>query len=243
MAPNGWTARADNCKRETTSKDVEFNQGKNIVDASKSEGVKHLVWSGLPNVTHITNGELSKVEHFDSKADVTDYAEKIKGDSFIFSTFMPGFFMSNLLGQIKREDDGQIALSQPWDAEKTWLPLLDIRGDTGKYVMGIYEAGSAANGAKVQGVSEWVHPSQITTLVSQLSGQDVKFVESNLTIEMTESMPRIPAELSQNMLLIRLYSYFGKGTEQKQAESDKFVVEGTKLTSWNDWAKQQKWEF
>jgi hypothetical protein len=46
-------------------KDVEYNQGKNIVDAAKAEGVKHLVWSGLPNVTKVSNGELTLVEHFD----------------------------------------------------------------------------------------------------------------------------------------------------------------------------------
>lgn len=201
------------------------------------------MWSGLPNVTKMTDGELSKVEHFDSKAEVTEYAAKVKGDSLMVSTFMPGFFMSNLLGMIKKGDDGQIAFTQPWDADQTWLPLLDIRGDTGKYVMGLYEAGSAANGAEVQGVSEWVHPSQVTSVVSQASGQDVKFVESNLTVEMTHSMERIPAELSQNMLLIRLYSYFGKGSEQKQDQFNQYVVEGTKLTGWTDWAKQQKWSF
>jgi hypothetical protein len=229
--------------RETTSKEVEFNQGKNIVDASKAEGVKHLVWSGLPNTTKMTNGELSKVEHFDSKAEVTEYADKVKGDSLIVSTFMPGFFMSNLLGMTKKQEDGQIGLAQPWDAKETWLPLLDIRGDTGKYVMGLYEAGSAANGAQVQAVSEWIHPGQVTDKIAQLSGQDVKFIEQPLTVEATQNMDRIPAELAQNMLLIRLYSYFGKGSEKNQDQFSKYVVEGTKLTSWNDWAQQQKWSF
>jgi hypothetical protein len=213
------------------------------VDASKTEGVKHLVWSGLPNTTAMTNGELDKIEHFDSKAQVTDYAEKVQGDSLIVSTFMPGFFMSNLLGMTKKQEDGQIGLSQPWDAKQTWLPLLDIRGDTGKYVMGLYELGQEANGAKVQGVSEWVHPGQVTDTIAQLSGQDVKFIEQPLTVEATRSMDRIPAELSQNMLLIRLYSYFGKGTEQKQDQFNKYVAEGTKLTGWSEWAKQQKWSF
>ena len=224
-------------------KEVEFNQGKNIVDACKSEGVQHLVWSGLPNTTKMTNGELDKIEHFDSKAEVTEYADKVKGDSLIVSTFMPGFFMSNLLGMVKKQEGGQVGLSQPWDAKQTWLPLLDIRADTGKYVMGLYELGPAANGAEVQGVSEWVHPGQVTDTIAQLSGQDVKFIESPLTVEATRSMERIPAELAQNMLLIRLYSYFGKGTEQKQDQFTKYVAEGTKLTGWSEWAKQQKWSF
>lgn len=80
---------------ETMSKTVEYQQGKNIVDACKGEGIKHLIWSSLPNVTKLTNGELSKVEHFDSKAEVAEYAEQTKGDMLV-SYFMPGFFMSNL---------------------------------------------------------------------------------------------------------------------------------------------------
>jgi hypothetical protein len=173
---------------------------------------------------------------------VTDYAAKTKGD-LIVSTFMPGFFMSNLLGMTKKQADGQVGLAQPWNANETWLPLLDIRGDTGKYVMGLYELGSEADGVAVQGVSEWVHPAQITETITKASGQDVKFFEQPLTVEATADMERIPAEMAQNMLLIKLYSYFGKGAEKKQDQFNKYVVEGTKLTGWQDWAQQQKWSF
>lgn len=36
---------------ETFSSDTEIAQGKNIANVSKEEGVQHLVWSSLPNVT------------------------------------------------------------------------------------------------------------------------------------------------------------------------------------------------
>lgn len=68
---------------ETTSKETEVSQGKNIVNACKEEGVKHLVWSCLPHVTELTGGELSKVEHFDGKAEVAEYAAKDKGDLIV----------------------------------------------------------------------------------------------------------------------------------------------------------------
>ena len=225
-------------------KDVEFNQGKNIVDASKAEGVKHLVWSGLPNVTKASNNELTLVEHFDSKADVTDYAEKVKGDSLIFSVFMPAYFMSNLPGQIKRQDNGEISLSSPWNAKSTWLPLIDIRADTGKFVAGLFEAGRDANGVSVQGASEWVHPQDIVSKVAEVAGEDVKFIEQPLDIPTTKSMPKIPGELAQNMLLIRDYSYYGKGAQDKQAESDKFLPAGdNKKGTWDAFVRAQKWSF
>lgn len=225
-------------------KNVEVTQGKNIVDACLSEGVKHLVWSGLPSPTKSSNGVLELVEHFESKAEVSDYGNQAKGDKLIFTTFMPGFFMSNLPGQIKRqEDNGPIVLSQPWNGQKTFVPLLDIKADTGKYVAGIYEAGSAANGAEVQGVSQWAHPDEIVAKISEVAGQDVKFVEQDVSVEATKSMPKIPGELTQNMLLIRDYSYYCKGAEQKQAESDKFFLKGAEKTTWDSFVKQQEWSF
>jgi uncharacterized protein YbjT (DUF2867 family) len=73
---------------ESMSKEVEETQGRNIVDACKAAGVKHLIWSTLPHVGKLTNGELSKVEHFESKAEVAEYAEKHKDDMMV-SYFMP----------------------------------------------------------------------------------------------------------------------------------------------------------
>ena len=154
---------------------------------------------------------------------------------------MPGFFMSNLLGMIKKQDNGDIALDLPWNAQNSWVPLLDIRGDTGKFVTGLFAAGKAADGVYVQGTSKWVHPQQIVDTVAKKSGQDVKFTESTMTVEIASKMPKIPEELMQNMMLVRDYSYFGKGTQDKQAESDKWLAEGMKTTTFKDFAAGQKW--
>jgi uncharacterized protein YbjT (DUF2867 family) len=226
----------------TTSKDIEYSQGKNIVDACVSQGVKHLVWSSLPNVTKMTDGVLSGVEHFDSKAAVAEYAAKIKGGAGLWvSNFMPGFFMSNLLGMIRAQDDGVVGLKQPWSGDKTWIPMLDIRSDTGKFVAGLWEAGEKADGVFVQGVSEWMHPRQLTDAVTEATGKEVKFVEVEMTIDMAKGMERIPREMMENMLLIREYSYFGQGTEEKQGESDQYLVEGARKTVFGEWVKAQKW--
>jgi uncharacterized protein YbjT (DUF2867 family) len=224
----------------TMDKNDEMSQGKNIVDASVAAGVKHLVWSTLPNVTKLTDGVLSKVEHFDSKAAVADYAKENKGD-MIVSNFMPGYFMSNLTTTIKKGDDGVAALSLPWEAEKTWIPLADIRNDVGKYVAGLFERGREADGASVQAVSEWAHPKDIVEMVSKVSGKEVKFVETEMSVEIASKLDRIPEEMMQNMLLIRDYSYYGKGAETRQDESDKWLATGTSKTSWEDFAKKNKW--
>ncbi|EXJ87924.1 hypothetical protein A1O1_04851 [Capronia coronata CBS 617.96] len=229
---------------ETTSKSGEFQQGKNIVDACKDQGIKHLVWSSLPNVTKMTSGHLTKVEHFDSKAGVAEYAEQVKGD-LIVSYFMPAYFMSNLPGQIRVDPEtGFPTLSMPWNPTTTWLPMIDIRSDTGLYTAGLFEAGSEANGVHVQGVSEWVHPQQITDILCQITGDEVCFVEEPASIEDAARMGnRIAEELTQNMILIRDYSYFGKGTDKKQAESDRFLVPAAKKSTWKDFAEKVQWQW
>ncbi|KAI1616787.1 NmrA-like family-domain-containing protein [Exophiala viscosa] len=229
---------------ETTSKTVEFQQGKNIVDACKDEGVKHLVWSNLPNTTKLTDGELSKIEHFDSKAEVGEYAEKVKGD-MIVSYFMPAFFMSNLTQWIQPDKDtGVVTLSQPWNPTQTWIPMLDIQRDTGVYTAGLFEAGSKANGVSVQAVSEWLHPKDLTDQLSEITGKKVTFVEKPGSVESAAKLgDRIGEELEQNMLLIRDFSYYGKGAEKKQAESDEFLVAGAKKTTWKEFCEGVKWQF
>ena len=193
-------------------------------------------------MSKLTEGVLTKVEHFDSKAEVGRYAMEKKG-SMIVSKYMPGYFMSNLVTQVKKGEDDTIALSLPWDAEKTWVPLCDIRADLGKWVAGLFAAGQSADGVEVQGVSQWVHPKEITDLVGKLSGKEVKFVQTPMTVESAAKMPRIPEELMQNMMLLRDYSYFGKGAEGRQGESDKWLAEGMGVTSWEEFAMGQKWEY
>lgn len=229
---------------ETMSKPTEVQQGKNIVDACKEEGIKHLVWSNLPDASKVSDGELTKIEHFESKAEVGEYAEKVKGD-MIVSFFMPGFFMSNLTKQFQPgKDTGVVTLKQPWHATETWVPMLDLQRDTGLFTAGLFEAGPEANGVFVHGVSEWMHPKDITDQVSQITGRKVEFVEEPASVESAaQTGNKIAEELLQNMLLIRDYSYYGKGEEQKQAESDKYLVQGAKKNTWKNFAQGIQWEF
>lgn len=52
-----------------------------------------MIWSSLPNVTKMSNGQLTTVEHFDSKAEVEDYIRSLNFPSSVF--FLPGWFMQN----------------------------------------------------------------------------------------------------------------------------------------------------
>lgn len=221
------------------NKDTEVQQGKAVADASKAAGVKHLVWSGLPHVTNLTNVQLKHVSHFDGKAEVTEYIESIKGSDMAATYFMPAYYLSNLVGVIKPAGEGQFAMTLPFgDGDKTQVPVIDISEDTGTYVAAILAADSATvNGKSFQGVSSWTTPNEIVQTLSQVTGKQLKYNDIDAE-KWSGFLPRkVSAELKENMLLVRDYSYYGKGAETKQAEQDKTLNIGSKASSLQQWAK------
>ncbi|CAK7222705.1 hypothetical protein SBRCBS47491_004950 [Sporothrix bragantina] len=228
---------------DTMSKSTEETQGKNIVDACIAANVQHLVWSSLPNVTKLTDGTLSHVEHFDSKANVSVYAEAEKAKTGLWVThFMPSYFMSNIRSSVKPDPNTGVATwSVPWKETATHLPLLDITADTGKYVAGALTLGSAADGKFIQGVSQWATPGEVVKTISEATGNQVVFKEISADA-WREHLPMpdfVKTELVENMLLIRDYSYYGKGTETKQSDNEVFLkaVDGQKLTTFAEFVK------
>ncbi|CAN9080074.1 unnamed protein product [Alternaria alternata] len=216
--------------------------GKNIVDAAIATGVKHLILSSLPNVTALTNGALTNVEHFDSKAEVSDYAETQKKKTGMWVThFMPGYFMQNLKSTINKDPaTGASMMTLPWDATSTHIPLIDIVSDAGKYVAGALVLGAGADGARIQAVSQWATPNEVATTVSKVTGDNVTFMEVPKDVwEGYLPLPHAKTEIGENMVLIKDYSYYGNDAPAKQHEYNKYVeaISGQSLTSFEDFVK------
>jgi len=67
----------------------ELEAGRNIVDALKPCGVKHFIWSSLPDMVHATSGRYPRIHHMNTKYITEIYARK----HFENSTFLvPGQF-------------------------------------------------------------------------------------------------------------------------------------------------------
>lgn len=65
-----------------------------MADAAVAAGATLLIWSSLPNVTKMTDGKMTGVKHFDSKANVEEYIRTLPIKAMFF---MPGWFMQNHL--------------------------------------------------------------------------------------------------------------------------------------------------
>lgn len=240
---------------ETMSSSIEVQQGKNIADAAKAAGVKHFVWSALPNVTELTNGTLRAVQHFDGKSEVARYLDSIKADTGMLTTFfMPGFYMSNIKSMTRSNPDvnnGVPTLTLPWDPEKTQVPLFNPARDTGTFVGGILGSPNPAelDGKWIQAVSQWSTPNEIVSDMSQaLKGQEIKFNPVPAEVYIKFLPEAVASELTENMVLIRDYSYYGPGSREKQPESDRVLHHlGLQTQSWKEFIEQDQktgeWKF
>jgi hypothetical protein len=218
----------------------EIEQGKNIFLASQAAGVKHLVFSSLPSVETLSKGKYTKVAHFDGKAIVKEFIENKKGD-MVTSYFMPAMFFDKALINAY---DGVPTVSLPFPDETFAWPLLAPRSDSGKWVMGLFEAGSKANGQSVQGVSTWTTPKKFVAELGEYLGKDVRF--NSIPGEVFGSfLPEaIREDLTEMMLWIGESSYYGVGSEKDQASSDRFLLKDAKLTDWPTFIKENSpWNF
>lgn len=230
--------------KDVLDKAKEEQQGMNIFEACRSQGVKHVVWSSLPYAQKLTGGVLRHVNHFDSKAIVAEEMEKLKG-SMVCSYFMPGQFKCHgdilcrkltcslaMYMQSAKESmraiDGNTCLVMPFpETNKFAWPFIHPRTDSGKYIVGLFEAGASANGVHVHGVSCWTTIEELLPTLSNACRRQVIF-KSVSPAEYQASLPEIVAEdLTQTMLLVGGYSYYGPGEEQKQAASHRWMVKGS----------------
>jgi uncharacterized protein YbjT (DUF2867 family) len=113
----------------------EIAQGKNAVDAAKSAGIEHFVWSTLPDVESISNGEF-EVPHFTKKAKVD---KLVRDAGFKYYTFVqPPFYFQNFLHLMapQPKQDGSSGWTLPIDPTKKIFHMADIN-DLGKVVSGV----------------------------------------------------------------------------------------------------------
>lgn len=113
---------------EHQSAEPEIVQGKTVADACKTEGVKHLIFSSLINVTKESNGRLVNVTHFDGKAEVERYIRQL---GLPASFVMPGIFTTELFSLIHKQEDGSCILVTP-TTTKSPAPFIDIVADMGR---------------------------------------------------------------------------------------------------------------
>ncbi|KAJ6571262.1 NAD(P)-binding protein [Mycena capillaripes] len=95
----------------------EVEQGKNLVNAAKAEGVKFFIWSGLPSSKALSNGKHATVYHIDNKAEIWEY---LKASGVPSATLETGYFADNLWRfALQKTDTGYILPIPKYNATST----------------------------------------------------------------------------------------------------------------------------
>lgn len=232
---------------ESANAQVELTQGKNVADVSKELGVQHLIFSSLLSGTKTSNGRLTHIPHFDSKADIEQYIR----DLGIPSTFyMPGYFMSNLDQAIRPGQDGTLTWALPV-SNSAKFPLADIKSDTGelkifmpggtraclltlysgKFVKAIVKKRDSVLGARILGAQGYYTPQEIVDQLAEVTGKKTAFMQIDAKTYMSFLPEFVAEELLENHLFIEDPGYYaGEGLEKSHE------ILGDRLVSWKEYA-------
>ena len=208
-----------------------------MVDACKEAGVEHFIWSSLPDVSKATNGKLTTVAHFDSKAHVEEYARSIAVPS---TFFMPGMFMTYPTGNIRKNDQGIYVFNVPFDPKTTRLPLFDAADDTGLFVSAILLHGSATIGKRILAATGYFTPDEIAGTYSEVTG--IKTVTNQITWKQFRDAlpPPVADEIMANFQLVESPGYYvGEPTDALDKSIELVTSAGLrKPTSWKTYAEK-----
>ncbi|TLD29075.1 hypothetical protein PspLS_04187 [Pyricularia sp. CBS 133598] len=224
---------------EKKSKDVEIQQGKNIADAAKEAGVQHFIWSTLINVTDLSKGKLTKVYHFDSKAEVDDYVRSL---GLPTTFFLAGWYVSNFDAPMwfcQTGPDNAWTFSIPAPSTSP-VPVYDVR-DTGKYVKAIVLNRESLLGGRVLGATQYQTFDELLADFRRAfprDGANARYYELSdeqyLEGMRSAGMPDYVAEeMLQNIQLLSQFGYYGG----ESLDETRSLVEGVgeKLTTWAEW--------
>src|SRR5882762_1616628 len=148
----------------------ELKQATAAVRAARDAGVKHFVWSTLPNVEAISGGKF-EVPHFTGKARIDRI---VKEAGFPLHTFViaPGYYQ-NFVGALAahKQPDGSIGWALPLDPDVRCLHIGDIR-ELGNVVAGAFaHPDEAGNGEYLPLVGDFLSFNEI---IETLKGQGHK---------------------------------------------------------------------
>ncbi|KAK4895520.1 hypothetical protein LTR27_006302 [Elasticomyces elasticus] len=129
----------------TYARDIEMQQGRNIVEAlASTESLEKVVWSTLASPAKWSKGKYVNVTMFDAKEAIGDLfwaEEKLKGT---VSMVIVGFYLTNALKMPelqapKKQPDGvyELALLSSGDVP---YPHADVDADLGSWVSALFEA-------------------------------------------------------------------------------------------------------
>lgn len=220
LVTNFWEAGTDELKQATAA-----------VRAAKDAGVKHFVWSTLPDVEAISGGQLH-VPHFTGKAKVDRI---VKEAGFTHHTFVIApFFYQNIVGAMapQKQQDGTLGWALPIDPTVRAVHMGDIR-ELGPIVAGAFaHPDEAGNGEYLPLVGDFMSFNEI---VDTLNRQGHEFSFNRVPTEVFATFFPGAAEVAEMLAWFQAHTYLGSDSRDQIALANK--IAGRQPTKFSTWAR------
>src|SRR5229473_4066310 len=220
LVTNFWEPGTDELKQATAA-----------VRAAKDAGVKHLIWSTLPDVGAISGGKL-RVPHFTGKANVDRIVEEAR---FPYHTFVIApFFYQNLVGALAphQQEDGTMGWALPIDPTVRGIHMGDIT-EIGNIVAGAFaHPDKAGNGEYLPLVGDFMSFNEI---VDTLNRQGHQFSFKQVTTEVFAASFPGAAEAAETFRYFEAFTYLGSDSHDRIALANQ--IAGRQPTRFSAWAR------
>jgi len=209
----------------------EFKQATSAVRAARDAGVKHFVWSTLPDVEAIS-GDKFDVPHFTGKARVDRVVQEA---GFVNHTFVIApFFYQNLAGPLapQKQADGSMRWSLPLDPSVRCIHMGDIR-ELGNIVAGAFtQPDQAGNGEYLPLVGDFMSFNEI---VETLNRQGHNFSFTQVPAGVFATFFPGAAEIAAMFRYFEAHTYLGSESRDQIALANK--IAGRQPTEFSTWAR------
>ncbi len=220
LVTNFWEPGTDELKQATAT-----------VRAAKDAGIKHFVWSTLPDVEAISGGKLH-VPHFTGKAKIDRI---VKDAGFKRHTFVIApFFYQNLVSLMapQKQEDGTLGWAIPIDPTVRGIHMGDIT-ELGAIVAGAFaHPDQAGNGEYLPLVGDFMTFNEIVDTLNR-QGHDFSFKQVPKEV-FAASFPGA-AEIAATFAWFEAHTYLGSDMRDQIALANK--IAGRQPTKFSTWAR------
>src|SRR2546426_4042979 len=210
----------------------ELKQAPAAIRAAKDAGVKHFIWSTLPNVEAISGGKFN-VPHFTGKAKID---QVVKDGGFENYTFVIApFYYQNLAGVLAphKQADGSMGWALPLDPTRRVIHMGDIN-ELGNIVAGAFaHPDEAGNGEYLPLVGDFMSFNEI---VETLNRQGHNFSYKQVPKESFAGSFPGATEIAEMFSYWEAHTYLGLDSSDQIALANK--IAGREPTRFSTWARE-----
>jgi uncharacterized protein YbjT (DUF2867 family) len=207
----------------------ERKQATAAISAAKDAGVKHFIWSTLPDVEAISGGKFN-VPHFTGKAKID---QVVKDGGFENYTFVIApFYYQNLAGALgpHKQADGSMGWALPLDPTLRVIHMGDIN-ELGDIVAGAFaHPNVAGNGQYLPLVGDFM---SFNELIETLNQQGRNFSFNHVPKESFANFFPGAAEIAEMFSYWEAHTYLGSDSSDRIALANKVADrEPTRFSNW-----------